>query len=284
MLLAVLPFRDGTGHDSDEDVSVLEREGILLSPSAEETFYYEDVWSLVERAVSTHNLPQEIEEDLRLINKMIIDCRQMATDPGDDLYENLCRKLDLLLPSVLSVLNPGQQLPALKALRSAANGAPEEEQLHAINEGFSIAAAMLRGVAEDLPKQSLPPYAPNITARVERSTERLKQTIPAFENWFEQAGRFLQLPVSRAAIAGGQWVAATAVGTNLQIALADGDIPQLPQGGLRIATSALLSGLILKWIYSRRRKGADHLPGIPQPPRDRAPTNEKHPNGTDATC
>lgn len=249
---------------SENIASLLDIHRIVVSSSDEERVSFEPVWGIVETAISEGLLPEALENDVRKLYRMMADCRDMALDDGEDIYEIVCRKLDKLLPAILAVVDPGQPQPALAALQASAAGADESEQLEAINAGMAGVVALAAPAAAQLPTPEPKPYGPKLAQAAEHHKGRIAASLKVYGSFFDTFAQIGQLRPIRAAMRAGTWVASTASLTLAQTVAAQTGVP-IPEGDVRLAISAALSGVVLRWLYARNRRRNPDLPGLLQP-------------------
>ena len=248
----------------DADVEILTSVGVLMPASEEEQSRFEPVSSLIERAIDTGQLSPEVEHDLGVIGRMMADCRRMMTDTGDDLYEAAARKLDLLLPAVLDAIEPGSSQTTSAILKASEAGASTKSQVAAIDAAMAVVSDSISEAAQSLPTPVTQPFTLRIADALDRYSDRIEKELPAYERFQTNLERIAQLGPVRATIWGGKIVVGTTIGLAAQAVAISAEIPVPASTTHGAAVSAVLSSIVLKWMYARQRRKDPTLPGLPQ--------------------
>lgn len=192
---------------------------------------------------------------------MLDAARQLAVADATELFETVSRQLDALLPELLTAAFPDTEFAALPAIQASARNAPEDEELAAISDGYAATAATLAALAATTPEPPLPPEP--LRDRIERQLGKVDEFTKFAADAEARLARVWRLKTVQGAVRGGQWVAGTKAFAALQDSLVQQGLPGLASDA-RAIMGAVVSGLLLRWYYARRRRLNDNLPGIPE--------------------
>lgn len=230
----------------------------LASAIREERSAYEQTWSLVEQAASCGRLHNEVEDEIRALNKLLGIARaELAYGKHDDVFDLLSLKVARLLPDVVRAL-VGDEVPAPRSIVLSSEDAPLVDQLDALADDLEGAASTLEALAVDTTRDDDPtstePYFHKALERTGPTAHRLHSTFQVIDE---------RVRVLTATKTGRRVV--TTLGTTVT-AISTG-----VTAGMSVqatAGTAIVLSMMGNWIYARVRLRDPSLPARTDPPAD----------------